>query len=687
MVRSIRRLAFVLLAALSSRASAEEGMWTFDNLPVQQLHDKYNFTPTQGWLDHLRLSSVRLGDGGSGSFVSAHGLLLTNHHVALHQLQNNSMAEHDYVRDGFYAATPDAEIKSPDLEVNVLQSMQDVTARVNAAVKPEMSPKEGLDARHAAIAAIESESDNATHLKSEVVTLYEGGEYWLYRYKKYTDVRLVFAPELQAAFFGGDSDNFTFPRYCLDMAVFRVYEDGKPIDTPNHLTWNVHGAAANELVFVSGHPGSLSRDVTMSELVLERDLYDPIFNEALDESLSVLQAYAARGPDQKRNVASSIFGLQNSIKARSGRYGGLLDTKLMGKKQAEETEFRSRVDQNPQWKKDFGNAWQEVEQANQATVGHGTAFFYRYSSSDLLGKASRIVQYTAEIKKPDGERLPGYHDAELESMMFRLLSPAPVHPDLEIAKMTGSLSFAQKKLPADDPWLAIVLDGKTPAAAADFYVAGTKMADPAFRKQLIDGGIDAVNASTDPMIVLARKLDPMARAEHKWQEENIEGRMTHAHEQIAKARFLSYGKTAYPDATFTLRLSYGTVAGFPMNGTVAPPMTTLFGLYDKNASFGDNSDWKLAPRWKQGRDKLDLSTPMDFVTTNDIIGGNSGSPVVNRAGELVGLVFDGNIDSLPGEYEYDPRANRTVAVHPAVMIEALRKLYDASKLADELLAG
>ena len=678
-----------LVPALSLLASAalyaDEGMWTFDNPPTKLLQDNYKFTPTQQWLDHVRLSSVRLNDGGSGSFVSAHGLLLTNHHVARGQLQKNSTSEHDFIKDGFYAATPAQEMKSPDLEVNVLVSMENVTGRVQSVLKAGQSEKDALAARKSIMAQIERESMEKTGFRSDVVSLYQGGEYWLYRYKKYTDVRLVFAPEQQTAFFGGDPDNFTFPRHDLDMAIFRVYENGKPIDSSaNYLKWNAQGAAAGELVFVSGHPGSTQRLDTIAQLDQERDMIEPAVLKLLKVRIDAMKAYSARGTEQARQAASLIFGLENSYKAYVGRYEGLQDKDLIAKKQQEESDFRGKVDSNPEWRKEFGGAWTEISNATAKGAARFNQRFYRRADSSLAGIALQLVQYVAEVKKPDGERLPGYHESQLESLRYRMLSPAPIYPEMEIARLSSSLQFGQGALGPDDPYVNAYLNGRSAQDAATALVGGTKLADPAVRKQLMEGGQAAIADSTDPMIVAARKADPMVREMTKWFEDNVESVDTRAGEQIGKARFLVYGKSAYPDATFTLRLSYGSVKGYPMNGTMAPPKTTFYGLYDRAASFDYSGPWYLPSRWKEGREKLDLSTPLDFVSTCDIIGGNSGSPVINRNAEIVGLIFDGNIESLPGDFVYEGEKNRAVAVHTAGMIEALRKLYDAGKLADEL---
>ena len=678
-------LALVSLGAICLPAGAEEGMWTFDNLPLKLLRQKYGFTPTQAWLDHLRLSCVRLNDGGSGSFVSAHGLLLTNHHVARGQLQKNSTKEQDYIRDGFYAARPEAEMKSPDLEVNVLQSMENVTPRVAAALQGAKTPEEEFAKRRAAIADIERESLRKTGLRSDVVTLYQGGEYWLYRYRKYTDVRLVFAPEEQAAFFGGDPDNFTYPRHDIDMALFRVYDNGKPLDTRDYLRWNAQGAKDEELVFVAGHPGSTSRMDTLAQLEVERDFTTPGLLKMLRHRIATLRRYSALGAEQAREAGSDIFGMENSVKALDGRLKGLLDKDVWDTKRKQEEAFRALVMANPQSKAAYGGAWDQIAQAEKKAATRSKERWFHSTGSDLLGLANNIVQYVAEVKKPDAQRLPGFHEAQLESLRYEMFSPAPIYPGLEIAKIAGQLEQDIAEMGPNDPYMKILLNGRGPNEVAETLVKGTKVSDPEFRKKLVEGGEAAVAASSDPMIALARKLDPMRREFSKWMEDNVQSVEQRAGEQIGKARFAAYGKDAYPDATFTLRLSYGQVKGYPMNGTQAPSKTTFYGLYDRAQSFDFRGPWYLPSRYKEGKDKLDLSTPLDFVTTNDIIGGNSGSPVVNRAGEIVGLVFDGNIESLVGDFVYEGETNRTVAVHTAAMTEVLRKLYNTPALVKELL--
>ena len=675
-------VAFVLAAAPVIRA--EEGMWTFDNPPLKQLADKYDFHPSQAWLDHLRLSSVRLNDGGSGSFVSPDGLLLTNHHVARGQLQKNSTAEHNYMRDGFYAATPDQEMKSPDLEVNVLVAMQDVTDRVQGAAKGISDNAKALKARDSEIAAIRNESKAKTGLRSDVVTFYSGGEYWLYQYKAYTDVRLVFAPEEQAAFFGGDPDNFTYPRYDLDMAIFRVYDSGKPLHTSDYLKWSAKGAAPDELIFISGHPGSTARQDTMAELLVERDVIEPAMTEYLKHRIAVAQAYAAKGQEQARQVGNVIFGLQNSLKVYVGRAEALADKNIIAKKQAEEDDFRKKVAANREWEKEYGGVWDTIAHAEEQVKPEFKVQIFRRTDSRLFTIALQLVQYVSEIKKPDGERLPQFHEANLQSLKFQLLSPAPIISPTEKLFMASALDLAQQKLGKDDPYVQAIVKGGDIDQTVKSMVDETKLADPAVRQALMDGGEAAIASSTDPMIVAARRVDPIVRETNKRIRDTISSVLTPAGEKLGKARFLVYGKNAYPDATFTLRLSYGTVKGFPYNGTIAPPFTTFYGLYDRSASFGNKPPFDLTVREAAGISKLDLTTPFDFVSTGDIIGGNSGSPVVNRDGELVGLIFDGNIESMAGNFVYDGTRNRAVAVHSAGMIEGLRKLYGAGPLADEL---
>ena len=689
---TVRRLRFLSLGLILAMAFflalpllADDGMWTFDNPPIKQLKEKYNFTPTQEWLDHIRLASVRFNDGGSGSFVSPNGLVLTNHHVALGQLQKMSSKEKDYVADGFYAKTQSDEIKCSDLELNVLVSMQNVSARVQSAVKPGMTDKEIFDAQKAEIANITKESTKKTGLRSDVIGLYQGSEHWLYQYKKYTDVRLVMAPEQQIAFFGGDPDNFTFPRHDLDITLFRVYENDKPVQPAQYLKWNSRGAMDGELVFVSGHPGSTNRSQTIAQLEYLRDFSYPLRFKNYQRRLAMLKNYAKLGPEQDRRALNQIFGLENSLKAFRGEYDGLLDARLMEKKRKEDNDLHALVAGNAEMKQMYGDAWDSISVAIERAKSAVKANTYRaLRGSRMATLATQIVQYVTEIRKPNEKRLTEFQDANLASLEFRLYSRAPVYADLEEMLLADGLQESLDELGTTDPFIQSVLGGRTPADVVKELIAGTKMSDPEFRKALVKGGEKAVTASTDPMIVIARKLDPMMRELRLWTEANVSSVQNAAGEKIGKARFAAYRKNSYPDATFTLRLSYGTVCGYPMNGTKAPSKTTMFGLYDRAYSFDNKGDFALPRRYEERRANLNLATPLNFVSSCDIIGGNSGSPTINRDGEIVGLIFDGNIESLPGRFLFDGEKNRAVSVHTAAMVECLRKVYDAAPLADEL---
>jgi peptidase S46-like protein len=683
----IRRTAIIcfIAAVMTVHPAADEGMWTFDHPPTAAIQQRYGFTVTVDWLDHLRLSSVRFNDGGSGSFVSADGLVLTNHHVALGQLQKLSTEQKNYVADGFAATSRSEELKATDLELNVLMSYEEVTPRVLAAAERANGTQAALDARRAEIAAIEKESLDRTGLRSDVVTLYQGAQYWLYRYKKYTDVRIVFAPEQQMAFFGGDPDNFTYPRYDLDFAIFRVYDNGAPLRPEHYLKWNAKGAAENDLVFVTGHPGSTDRNDAVAELETLRDVIYPINIQVVKRRINALRQFASAGTEQARQAADITFGLENALKAYSGEYSGLLDQKIMNKKSADERALRDAIGRNPGWQKTYASAWDDIARAETANRRlYKEQRFGQIRGSGFAGIGLAIVRYVTEVKKPDGERLNGYHEAQLPSLQFSLLSPAPVYPALEEALFADAMQESLEELGPNSAFVKAVVAGRSPQEAARAIIGGTKLADPAVRKQLLDGGETAVRQSTDPLIVMARAIDPILRDLNKRLENEVTSVESAAREKIGQARFAVYGTSAYPDATFTLRLSYGKASGYPMNGTLAPYKTTLAGLYDRSASFDGKEPFDLVQRFKDARSRVELSTPLDFVTTNDIIGGNSGSPVVNKAGELVGLIFDGNIESLVGRFVYDDTANRAVAVHSAAIVHALRTVYGAGALADEL---
>ncbi len=678
-------LALIVILFTALPVTADEGMWTFDNLPLKRLKEKYGFEPTNEWLEHIRLSSVRFNDGGSGSFVSPNGLVITNHHVAFGQVQKMSTKENNYVLNGFLAKTRDEEMKCPDLELNVLISMENITDRIHGVVSPKMNDQEKLRAQLAEQARIQKESYESTGLRSDIVELYQGGEYWLYRYKKYTDIRLVFAPEQTIAFYGGDPDNFTYPRYDLDMAIFRVYEDNKPIESKHYLKWNTKGASEEELVFVSGHPGRTERLLTVSQLEYKRDYDYPTILRTLKRRIAVLKKYSETGKEEARQAAEMIFGLENGLKSINGSYEGLLNKNIMEKKISEEKDFRNRVQADKNLKKLYGKSWDQIEKALKKQKEYMKPLWYRnLRASRLAGLAGQIINYVNEIQKPDEARNDGFHDAQLESFKLRLFSPAPIYKNMEEAVLADALQEAYEQLGPEDPFIKIVLNGKSAGDAAKNLIQNSKLDDVNFRKSLVDGGLETVMMSTDPMIQVSLRIIPVNLELKSKVMKDVYLPLNQAEENLGRALFGVYGKEKNPDATFTLRLSYGTVKGYSMNGTIAPYKTTFYGLYDRANSFDFRYPFNLPERYLGGKDKMVLSTPLNFVNTCDIVGGNSGSPVINKNGEFVGLVFDGNIESLIGNFIYEEEKNRCVSVHPAAMIEALRKLYDAGYLADEL---
>jgi Peptidase S46 len=681
-------IVLIVVSASVARLGADEGFWPFNAVPKAAIKKAHGFSVTDQWLDHLRLASVKFGSA-SGSFVSADGLVLTNHHVGLNTISKLSTPDRDLVKDGFYARTRAEELKAPDLELNVLAGIEDVTARVNAAAKDGQSQAEAYAARKAAMVTIEQESTSATGLKSEVVTLYQGALYHLYRYKKYTDVRLVFAPEFDIAFFGGDPDNFTYPRYCLDVSIFRVYENDRPATTEHFLKWSPQGAKAGELVFTSGNPGATQRLNTVAHLTYLRDTGVPFGLWMLEQRQAVLKAYGARGDEQTRQVKDDLFGVENSLKSYRGQLAGLKDPALMGKKTAAEAALRGAVDRNATLKKKFGGAWDQIAAARQGLPAYfkeqtliegGAGFYSRY-----FNMARAIVRLADESAKPDTERLPEYTEARRSTLERQLFSPAPFYPEAEQAKFAGSLTLLTQTLGPEHPVVKKALDGQTPDARAAAMVQASTLADIDVRKAFVKGGREAVAASDDPFIVLARTVDGEARAIRKRYEDQVMSVERDAYAKIAQAVFATEGSKAYPDATSTLRLSYGVVKGYEEDGKAVPPFTVMAGLFERAEKFGNAAPYDTPQRWDDRKASLDLRTPFNQVTTNDIVGGNSGSPIVNRNGELVGLVFDGNIQSLPGYFIYDAAVNRTVAVDSRGVLEALRKVYDAGPLVDEIL--
>ncbi|MDX6303558.1 MAG: hypothetical protein QOI77_527 [Blastocatellia bacterium] len=684
-------LALFTLQTLNFAALADEGMWTFNNVPRAEIKKKYGFDITDEWLKKVQLASVRFNNGGSGSFVSPNGLVLTNYHIVEDIVNEVSTPQKDLAKEGFVARSSAEEIKAPSLELNVLMSIEDVTNRINGAVKAGASDAEAFAARRAEISAIEGESTKATGLRSDVITLYQGGQYNLYRYKKYTDVRLVFVPEFQAAFFGGDPDNFNFPRFNIDMALVRVYENDQPVHPGSFLKWSIAGAKEGELVFVTGNPGSTARLNTVAHLEELRDTSIPIVLRLLERREAMLKKYMAMGEEQTRQSQNELNSVQNSLKVYRGQIAGLKDKALMDRKMKDEAALRKSIAANPDRQKMYGDAWDAIAKVHQSLPSYvrerrifdlGSGF-----NTTTFGIARTLVRLAAENEKPNAQRLLEFTDARRASLELALYSPAPVHDDFEKLKLADSLGFMVELLGADHALVKQILDGKTPEVRAAELIDGTKLKDVAFRRQLAAGGRQAIESSNDPMIVLARTIDPKARELRKRYENEVTGVERANYSKIARARFDTEGTKLYPDATFTLRLSYGAVKGYMENGKKVAPFTTLGGLYDRSTQFKSEFPYNLPPRWLEKKSAVDLKTPFNFVSTDDIIGGNSGSPTINKNGELVGLIFDGNIQSLVGDFMYDESVNRAISVDVRAMNEVLRKVFGANDIADELTKG
>ena len=677
-------LSFLINAPLTL---ADEGMWTFDNPPMKQWKERYNFEPTQEWLDKVRLASVRLNDGGSGSFVSPNGLLITNQHVASGQLSKLSTKEKDLIKNGFYAKTQAEELKTPDLEVNVLVSFENVTERVQSAVKAGATDKQASEQRKAAIAAIEKESTEKTGFRSDVISLYNGGEYWLYRNKKYTDVRVVFAPEEQIAFFGGDYDNFTFPRHDLDITFLRVYENGQPAKTPQFFKWSETGPADGEFVIASGYPGSTARLLTVAQLAYQRDSGNPLQKQVWTSRLNALQNYGKRGTEQERQASGAIRSFNNSLKRLTGQQDGLMNPRMFAKKETEEKNLKEGLAKKPELEKEYTPAWKQISDAYATLPAMSKRIAFSNLSPSRLGSiASQLVRYSEEIKKPSDQRYAEFSDSRLETFKANLLSPAPIYVEMEEALLTAWLEEARKTLGANDPFIKAAIGDAEPSEVVKRAVNETKLKDVAERKALLDGSADQIAKSTDPMIMLAKRIEPIIRELRTWNEEKIQSVDASAGEKIAKARFAVYGRTIAPDANFNLRITFGKAIGYEEDTTLVPFKTTFFGLYDRAESFSEKPPYDLPARYKERRDKLNLSTPLNFVYSADTIGGMSGSPVYNRNAEFVGINFDSNIQKLSNRYWYieEEEGSRAVAVHSAGILEALRKIYDAGDLAKEL---
>lgn len=691
----IKRLILTLTAGTllgSAGASvADEGMWTLDHLPLQQMQQRYGFTPSQQWIDLVQHAAVRLAEGCSGSFVSANGLVMTNHHCANTCLSQLSQGGKNYMVNGFSAVKLEDEPKCPDVELNQLESITDVTAQVNAATK-SATGADRIKAERAINSKLEQSCVNGDPKtwRCDVVTLYHGGRYALYKYRRYQDVRLVFAPEQSIAFFGGDPDNFNFPRYDLDVTFFRAYVDGKPAQTRQFLKFDVHGPKAGDMTFVVGNPGSTQRETPWTQLAAMRDTALIPATSFLSELRGVTWQYSRGGAEQAKQAQDLLFGLDNSLKVYNGWLETLSDESFIARKQQDDASLRAWIASDPARRAKYGDPWAELERAQ----ARGRELQKRYTmiergrgfgvGTELFGDARTLVRGAAERAKPDAERLPAFREANLPAVEQALESNVPIYPQYEQTLLSWSLEKLRQQLGADDPFVHQIFGKQSPDQLAQALVSGTHLADPAVRKQLWDGGQKAIAASTDPMIVFAREVEPEAAKIRKEYEDEVEAPTKKADESIAQARFERDGTSSYPDATFTLRLSYGKVVGWEEAGKPVAPFTQVSGLYQR-ATGAD--PFKLPDTWLTAKASLNPATPMNFVTDNDIIGGNSGSPVINQAGQAVGLIFDGNIHSIGGDFTYDATKNRAVAVDTAILVEAVRTVYRLPRLSNELVQG
>ena len=696
LLKSLRAaLAALLLAsALAPAALADEGMWAFNNLPRAEIKRRYGFEVTDDWVRRVQSATVRFPNG-TGSFVSPEGLVLTNYHIVEDIVGELSSPARDLAKTGFVAHAREEELKIPGLTLDQLVRIEDVTARVAGAVRAGMSDAESAAARQAEIGRIEADAAKSSGLRADVVTLYQGGVYNLYFYKRYTDVRLVFAPEFQAAFFGGDPDNFNFPRYCLDMALVRAYEGERPARPEHYFRWSKRGPQEGELTFVSGSPGTTQRLNTVAHLEFLRDVGTPLLVRLLESRRDALKKYMAGGEEQTRRGQNELNYAENFIKVFRGQAEGLRDQSLIERKRRAEAALRAFVAADPRRRKEYGDAWDSIAKARKTLAAYerdrrmlGGLSLYDYANTAfntvLFNHARVLVRLAQESAKPEAERLPEYADARRGALESALYSAAPLYDDFEQTKLAASLALLRDVYGAEHALVRKVLKGQTPEARAAELVAGTRLKDVAFRKELAAGGLKAVESSADPLVALAREVEAESREVRRRYEEEVVGVERTAYGKIARALFEKEGTGIYPDATFTPRLSYGAVKGYNEGGKTVRPFTYFAGLYERSAEHGNRFPYNLAPRWAERRSEVDMKAPFNFVTTNDIIGGNSGSPTFNREMELVGLIFDGNIQSLVGNFYYDESVNRAISVDSRGMLEALRKVYGAKETADEL---
>ncbi|HET8623380.1 MAG TPA: S46 family peptidase [Gemmatimonadales bacterium] len=656
-------------------------MWTFDAPPLEYWQARYKFAPDAAWLERVRLASVRI-PGCSASIVSSGGLVMTNHHCARSCITAASPSDTNYQRSGFVARSVSEEKKCPNMYADQLRAIEDVTHRVHRRITASAAATR-VAQRDSAIAEIQGECQSPDET-CQVVSFYQGGRYSLYRYRRFNDVRLVMAPEEEVAFFGGDPDNFTYPRFDLDLTLFRIYETGAPLRVSEYLRWSEAGAQEGDLVFVVGNPGSTGRLLTYAQLEYLRDVEYPGLLGGFSRTVRVLKEYIGNDEARKRSFENQLFTAQNSFKAVSGYQRGLLDSTLMASKRSFERDFRARIARDPKLRARYAGAWDAIAAARTEQRSFARrARWYGFGGSQLLAFAGALARIPSEAERSDSLRLPAYRGNGIDALRAQLLAEVPVDKELEKLTLASYLTAARAELPPGDPFLAAILAGRSPEVAAEALIGGTQLHDVAARRALLDGGAAAVRTSEDPLIVVARRIAPIARPVAV-RTVRAEAVVSASAELIGQAIFAAYGTALPPDATFTLRISDGVVRGYPYNGTVAPYKTSFHGLYARSTEFDDKAPWHLPERWKAAQSRLDLATPFNFVTTNDIIGGNSGSPMIDREGAVVGLVFDGNIEQLPNRFVYDDKVGRSVGVHSRAITEALRNVYGAAWLADEL---
>lgn len=657
-------------------------MWTFENPPLEYWKTRYNFTPDQAWLDHARLSAIRL-PGCSASFVSENGLVMTNHHCARSCTAAVAPADTDYMKTGFVAPNVSDEKKCPGLYVDQLVGIEDVTSRIQGKTTASTAAKR-VEQRDAEIAAIQRECSTGG-LTCQVTGLYQGGIYSLYKYRRFNDLRIVFAPEEHIAFYGGDPDNFTYPRYDVDVTLLRVYENNQPYKPDHFLKWSANGAQDGELVFVIGNPGGTGRLNTVAQMEYLRDIGYPGQLAQLNRQIAILKDLSSRSEAARRQYNNALFGAQNSFKAITGYLAGLTNEQYMARKRAFEKDFRARIAKDPKLAAQYGGAWAAIAAAQDTLRKIAMQQrYYGFNGTNLANIASALVRVPAQEALADSLRLPNYRGNAINQLRAQLQNPQlQIDTALERAMTVAWLRAMQQDLDPKDPVLVAVLAGRTPEQAAADLLKATQLGSADFRKTLLSGGNAAIQSSTDPYIVAARTVNarymPIATKVNR-----LNSVISANAEKIGQAVYAAYGKALPPDATFTLRISDGLVAGYPYNGTIAPYKTSFYGLFARNAEFDNKGDFELPARWLARRTQMDLSTPLDFVTTNDIIGGNSGSPVINKNGEVVGLTFDGNIESVSNRFFFSDDVMRAVHVHSRAIPETIRNVFGAARLADEL---